>query len=418
MTITQANIRFLKFSDSRNGWVEISSTEARDKITHALRFAQKRSSRKSKKNVPQRQGSDSTHRSETSATSATSYDWDQLLQTQQHLAGLSLGNMNSSLRASRSSFSSTGSASLLSKDLSKDSSHSSARKRGRSHSTRSKTKTKSKSKVSFEPSVCSGGLSTIYSGATKESSNTSSTLESIPLPVDLSSTQHSDMHQSQTNLTIEAGDRPPRMPSRPTEEEAGADADDEDDEDAEEEDVNGGFDTIMNSTNTGFGEMLDPLVELEQENMRDSDSHSTDSENEDNMPLQKPMVAPNGDLLPLPNNHLSSLGPLHSQNQLDQSAMMDPIMSNDNLLEEVGAELLGGLADMGIDRDHFSNRLPPPILEGQELEATLGETFQPMGGLEQHHPHIDNGTGGYSQLLMQEPLWEWEPRGGTNQGTS
>jgi hypothetical protein len=36
LTITQANIRFLKFSEEQNGWVEISSTEARDKITHAL----------------------------------------------------------------------------------------------------------------------------------------------------------------------------------------------------------------------------------------------------------------------------------------------------------------------------------------------------------------------------------------------
>ena len=33
LTINQANVRFLRFSETLKGWVEISSTEARDKIT-------------------------------------------------------------------------------------------------------------------------------------------------------------------------------------------------------------------------------------------------------------------------------------------------------------------------------------------------------------------------------------------------
>ncbi len=37
LTISQANIRVLKFNDELNGWVEISSKEARDKITRKLK---------------------------------------------------------------------------------------------------------------------------------------------------------------------------------------------------------------------------------------------------------------------------------------------------------------------------------------------------------------------------------------------
>jgi len=215
--ITQANIRFLRFNPDKNGWEEMTSTAARDKITHALKYAQKKQQRKSKTNIPERQDSDSSRRSEstalsaTSGTSATSLDWETLLKhQQQHLAALNLTNMSASLRAcrlsKRPSISSVGSGSYLSPEDS-----------GRSN----RQRTASNKSVSFstaEPTVCAEDL-------TDSLTTNSVTSASIPLPVDLSSIQHSWNSSLQTSTDIDQIDRPPRMPSRPTDEDLKTPAD-------------------------------------------------------------------------------------------------------------------------------------------------------------------------------------------------
>ena len=198
-TITKASYRFLRFDESKNGWIEVTSTEARDKITHAIKYTIKKQERQQRSNTPQRQHSDSSRRSESSnLSSASSLDWEQLYSNQQKQLGssLNLSQMHSSLRASRvarrSSVSSVGSGA----------SHLSREDSGTSLSMQQKTATQNKS-VSF---------SSTDTGRTTTTIATTQSFESEPLPVDLSSTQHFDMS---TSINRDIFDRTPIPPSRP-----------------------------------------------------------------------------------------------------------------------------------------------------------------------------------------------------------
>ncbi|CAB9497620.1 expressed unknown protein [Seminavis robusta] len=420
-TITQASIRFLKFNDERKGWEEITSTEARDKITHALRFAQKKRRRK----TPQRQGSDSTHRSETSTTSATSLDLDQLLlQQQQHLTSpaaaltssaalTSLSHMNASLRAcrNRSSFSSVGSASLLSNG-SKD----------------SKSSKKSNPRVSF--SVVTE--STIYSADLSASATTAETASvdpCVPLPVDLSSTQHFDMHTSQASLGgDELVDKPPRMPSRPTEEEEEElqlqqqhhhqqQQSTHQQDNWGEDDVlkSAGIDTLMNSSANGF-DLLDPLMEIDHERGPDSSSNSSketqlDEDDDDDEEIPTTSELPNMELLDgidddLANMHLAST-------QQEEAATTATFGSNFGTAQAplfVGpTNLFGGPTSVNPVGYASGNPFPGVGLCASS-QGSAGAQQQP-----QAMEGAPNGTGeDYSLKLMQEPLLEWWKPDGTS----
>lgn len=197
--ITKASYRFLRFDESKNGWIEVTSTEARDKITHAIKYNIKKQERQQRSNTPQRQHSDSSRRSESSNLSgASSLDWEQLYSNQQRQLGssLNLSHMHSSLRASRvarrSSLSSVGSgASNLSREDS-----------GTSLSMQPRPAAQNKS-VSF---------SSTDTGRTMTTIATTQSVESEPLPVDLSTTQHFDMT---TSFNRDIFDRTPIPPSRP-----------------------------------------------------------------------------------------------------------------------------------------------------------------------------------------------------------
>jgi hypothetical protein len=211
--ITQASCRFLKFNEQANGWQEICETASLDKITHALRYAQQREHRKHKRNVPQRSNSDTSRRSEGSSTSGTSFssqatsytaaslDLDALFaQEQKRLSAVNISSMNASLKAYRQSCrqpfaSASASASML--DFNSNNNNSQNRR------------------VSF---VESSSLNSFTSTTASLSS-----AESIPLPVDLSYTQHLDMNQRLSRLPAEEKvDQPPRMPTRPMDDPSGS----------------------------------------------------------------------------------------------------------------------------------------------------------------------------------------------------
>lgn len=78
-SLSNQNSRFLKYSNDLQGWEEISSLLARDKISHALRFAN-RDKKKGSKKSHRRTGSDATL--ETVATELSQDDFDFLLDTE------------------------------------------------------------------------------------------------------------------------------------------------------------------------------------------------------------------------------------------------------------------------------------------------------------------------------------------------
>ena len=249
--ITQASCRFLKYNESLRGWEEINETASLDKITHALRYAQQRRRRQHTQKQKQqhyRQGvartnSDTSRRSEASSTTtcsgasfssqsqATSYtanslDLDALMaQEQKLLSSINISSMNASLRAYRQSCRTGNSASA---NASTSTSNSTLHNSHNSSSSSSSSK-----KVSFAAAAAaavndSNGNSftssttaaTTASGFSNSNSSScsSSLLESIPLPVDLSTTQHTDINQRLSRINKEEKiDQPPRMPARPRE---------------------------------------------------------------------------------------------------------------------------------------------------------------------------------------------------------
>ena len=110
------------------------------------------------------------------------------------------------------------------------------------------------------------------------------------------------------------------------------------------------------------------------------------------------MVAPNGDLLQEQINDLS-LEPLQISNglsleplQLADASNLQPL-EGDWLLNAVVA----GEEDMGVEG------MPPlPMEPGAANAAREGNTLTQANF---------NAGGDISQLLMQEPLWEWEQPG-------
>ena len=72
--------RFLKFNEGTNCWEKINSENARDKIGHSLRFANRTNKRKTKKSQHKRTGSCSSQQSDsTDSTCSSDFSQDSIL---------------------------------------------------------------------------------------------------------------------------------------------------------------------------------------------------------------------------------------------------------------------------------------------------------------------------------------------------